>query len=259
MIAVYCPEERQVARLYAALNGMVVQRAEIWSLFTGTVAVSTCAVVMVDWLAGNPAVERLQALRMQYPHKPVVLVTRKDADNVRLLRRVQIEEVVWTEEIEHTLAATIDSTQHAARFTEIVAAIESAEHLPKRLRHALVHVFRSPTAALTVAELGAAVGCDRRTLWRLWTNSVGADSDLRLQDVVDWNLLLHAAVIRQQTTSWVGVAGRLSVHDHTLARTARRLADMTLRQLADIGTVGMLELFRERFLSRLLAASENAA
>ena len=249
MIAVYCPEERQVARLYAALRGMSVQRTELWSLFTETVAASACAVVMVDWLAGNPVVQRLEALRVQYPHKPLILVTRKDADNVRLLRRVEIEEVVWTEEVEHVLASTVDRTRHTSVFQEIATELEGAHHLPTRLKHAMAHLFRSPNAITTVEELATAMGCDRRTLWRMWRSGIPDNAGLRLQDMLDWNVLLRATVMRMQCSSWVGIATRLAVHEHTLARAAKRLTGMTLRDLASAGSDRLVTIFKERTLA----------
>ena len=252
MIAVYCPEERQVARLHAALAGIPVHRSDLWSKFAETVGVSACAVVMVDWLSGNQVVDRLRALRVQYPHKPLVLVTRKDADNVRLLRGVTIEEVVWTEEIEHALAPTVDRTRQTSVFQSIAATIQGGQHLPKRLRHALTHLFQVPNAIATVDELATAVGCDRRTLWRLWRSSVASDETVRLQDVLDWNVLLHAAIMRMQSTSWVGIASKLNIHEHTLARSAKRLAGMTLRDVAAVGADGLVAIFKEQVLTALV-------
>ncbi|HUP88521.1 MAG TPA: hypothetical protein VM100_04195 [Longimicrobiales bacterium] len=252
MIAVYCPEERQVGRLHSALAGMSVQRTDLWSVFSDTVGVSACGIVMVDWLAGNPVVERLRSLRVRYPHKPLVLVTRKDADNMRLLRGVTIEEVVWTEEIEHALASTIDRTRQTSVFQGIAATISGAPHLPKRLRHALAHLFQAPNAIATVDELANAVGCDRRTLWRLWRSAIPEETTLRLQDVLDWNVLLHAAILRVQATSWVGIASKLRIHEHTLARSAKRLAGMTLRDVAGNGADGMAELFKQQVLAPLI-------
>lgn len=260
MIAVYCPEERQVARLYSALAGMSVQRAELWTLFTDSVGVSACAVVMVDWLAGNPVVQRLEALRVQYPHKPIVLVTRKDADNIRLLRRVEIEEVVWTEEIEHALAATVDRVRQISVFQDIAARLEAAQHLPARLRHALAHLFRSPNPVGTVEELAGSVGCDRRTLWRMWRSSISDEAGLRLQDMLDWNVLLRASILRTQSSSWVGIAAKLSVHEHTLARSAKRLAGLTLRELAAAGADEVVKILEERALAPVLSPKiEHAA
>lgn len=252
MIAVYCPDERQVGRLYSALAGMSVQRTEMWTLFTDTVGVSACAVVMVDWLAGNPVVQRLEALRVQYPHKPIVLVTRKDADNIRLLRRVEIEEVVWTEEIEHALAATVDRVRQSSVFQDIAARLDGAQHLPARLRHALAHLFRAPNPVGTVEELAGSVGCDRRTLWRMWRGSVPDEASLRLQDMLDWNVLLRASIMRTQSSSWVGIAAKLSVHEHTLARSAKRLAGLTLRELAAAGADQVVHILEERALTPVL-------
>ena len=131
----------------------------------------------------------------------------------------------------YALASTVDRTRQTSVFQEIAARISSANHLPSRLRHALSHLFQSPNPISTVKELATAVGCDRRTLWRMWRSAVAEDSQLRLQDMIDWNVLLHATVLRMQSASWVGIASRLTIHEHTLARSAKRLAGMTLREL----------------------------
>jgi hypothetical protein len=258
MIAVYCPEERHEARLHTALAGVNVKRAENWALFTSAVGGCACGVVIVDWLAGNLAVERLEALRVQYPHKPVVLVTRKDADNVRLSHRVRIDELVWTEELEESLPDALERTLKTHSFKEIVGALEVADGLPRRLREALAHLFRSPNVIVTIAALGAAVGCDRRTLWRLWAGTVGSADGPRLQDIIDWNLLLRAIFLRAHASSWVGIAEQLGVHEHTLSRMSKRLTGLDLRGLGTLPPEAVLEMFHSRVLVVLSAAGEMA-
>ena len=96
------------------------------------------------------------------------------------------------------------------------------------------------------------MGCDRRTLWRMWRSAVPDQAGIRLQDMLDWNVLLRATVLRMQCSSWVGIATRLSVHEHTLARAAKRLTSMTLRDLAASGSDNLINLFKERTLSVLV-------
>jgi hypothetical protein len=259
MIAVYCPEERHEAKLHAALVGINVKRAENWALFASEVGGCACGVVIVDWLAGNLAVERLEALRVQYPHKPVVLVTRKDADNVRLSHRVRIDELVWTEELEQSLPDALERMLRTHSFKEIVGTLEGADGLPRRLRDALAHLFRSPHVIVTIAALGAAVGCDRRTLWRLWAGTVDGEEGPRLQDIIDWNLLLRAIFLRAEAASWVGIAEQLGVHEHTLSRMSKRLTGLDLRGLGLLAPEAVLELFHERVLGVLVRAPEMAA
>jgi hypothetical protein len=80
-----------------------------------------------------------------------------------------------------------------------------------------------------------------------------------LQDMLDWNVLLRAAVLRMQSSSWVGIAARLSVHEHTLARAAKRLTSMTLRDLAAAGSDTLINNFKERTLAILVRPSGNHA
>ncbi|HEU4561566.1 MAG TPA: hypothetical protein VFS20_27320 [Longimicrobium sp.] len=73
-------------------------------------------------------------------------------------------------------------------------------------------------------------------------------------------LLITAAERKEPGVSWAAIAHRLQVHQHTLARVARRLVGRTLRELerggTDVGTQ-----FAERVLPVLLdgGASESIA
>jgi hypothetical protein len=111
---------------------------------------------------------------------------------------------------------------------------------------------------VTIAGLGAAVGCDRRTLWRLWANTVQGEKSLRLQDIIDWNLMLRAIFLRAQAASWVGIAEQLGVHEHTLSRMSKRLTGLDLRGLGTMAPEVVLEVFHQRVLEVLVQAEKVA-
>ena len=64
----------------------------------------------------------------------------------------------------------------------LAASFRRAPHLPPRLREALALACDDRRGIRTVEKLAAAAGCDRRTLWTHWKQSVGRHSALRLQD-----------------------------------------------------------------------------
>jgi hypothetical protein len=70
--------------------------------------------------------------------------------------------------------------------------------------------------------------------------------------MLDWNVLLRASIMRTQSSSWVGIAAKLSVHEHTLARSAKRLAGLTLRELAAAGADQVVHILEERALTPVL-------
>jgi hypothetical protein len=94
----------------------------------------------------------------------------------------------------------------------------------------------------------------------MWRGSVPSGAGLRLQDMLDWNVLLRASILRTQSSSWVGIAAKLSVHEHTLARSAKRLAGLTLRELAAAGADQVVQILEERALAPVLSPNvEHAA
>jgi hypothetical protein len=129
---------------------------------------------------------------------------------------------------------------------------EAAHWVPTRLRDALAAACRAGTPVYTVAQFAALSGRDRRTLWRLWQSSFGPVPPLRLQDFVQWLLLIRAASLRSTGQRWGSVAADLGVNQHTIARLARKLAGMNLRELAAAGPAEITRRFEEHVVTPLL-------
>lgn len=104
----------------------------------------------------------------------------------------------------------------------------------------------------SVAELAAAVGCDRRTLWQQWSQVVGPSSEFRLQDFLHWLALLRAVGLKRPERSWDRVADAVGVHPHTLGRWARRYTGGTLRELAGTGPQAAITTLHERWTPLVL-------
>jgi hypothetical protein len=54
----------------------------------------------------------------------------------------------------------------------------------------------------------------------------------RLEDLLDWILLVEAVALRPDMQSWAAVAHSLGVHERSLARSARRFLNSGLRNVA---------------------------
>lgn len=113
-----------------------------------------------------------------------------------------------------------------------------------RLRQALRLALTRDPPFQSVAKWAEEGRVRRNTLWRDWRVWRGS---ARLQDVVDAILLTRAVAARAREPDWVGVALHLGVHEHTLARIARRLLARSLPQLHEepllIGS-GLCEILR---------------
>jgi hypothetical protein len=140
----------------------------------------------------------------------------------------------------------------------LAAAFRRAAHLPPRLREALALACDDRRAIRTVEKLAAAAGCDRRTLWTHWKQSVGRRSTLRLQDFLHWVLLVRAAHRKTASRPWSDVAEEIGIHPHTLGRLARQLTGRSLRELSTTGHVTLAQSFETQVLPQVLEPAPAA-
>jgi hypothetical protein len=162
----------------------------------------------------------------------MVLVTSKDADNARAFRSAGLEEVVWLSEIEAGLWPAVRRARGSGFLQPVLRVVERSLLRYPPLQRALGHACRAERPIRSLGQLAAVSGCDRRTLWRHWHDAVASRVSLRLEDVLDWLILLHAVGRKEQSRSWSSVATELQIHPHTLGRISARLAARPLRMLA---------------------------
>ncbi|HEX8849740.1 MAG TPA: hypothetical protein VF761_09425 [Gemmatimonadaceae bacterium] len=191
-----------------------------------------CVVLVAPWLDQCSTVAQLTALRRQLPDVPVVVVTTKDADNLRHLARCPVEEIVWLHEAERELRGAVSRAAATTVLVRLAHAFSTTPRLPAVLRVAFAHACRAEQPVRSVAELASAVGRHAHTLWYHWHRTLGSASALRLEDCVDWILLLRACQLRDGTQGWDAVARKLHVHRHTLDRLIRRLVGCTPGELS---------------------------
>lgn len=259
MVALYACDARLAARLVALWPAAArVAAATDWATFLRDVAAADCAVVCGDWLADPLVLGHLAELRARAPLRPIVLVTRRDADNARHLKDVSVDEVVWHGEAAWALWPAVGRARASGALHRLAGAVERAPGIAPPLRRALAHACRSARPVTTVARLAAAAGCDRRTLWRQWRMAHVGRPARSLLDVLHGLLLVRALAVRQGSGDaaaggWHAVAEALGVHEHTLARSAHALTGEGLRELAARRAEDVLVEFAAEALSTFAA------
>lgn len=248
-ICLFSTSRTLIPRLIGALPAAQHRPVSSWAELDDAVRACRCTVLVLEWLVRGGALEPLRRFRARHPAHPVVLVTQDDPENARCLTSLEVE-VLWVREIEQRLRHAVGRARSQAMFHRMAADLERAHHLPPRLRRALSHACTSPHPLRSVNSLAKAVGCHRGTLWTQWSRAVPAGT-LRLEDFLDWVVLIAAVERKEPGVSWAAVANQVQVHQHTLARVARRLAGRTLRELERGGT-DVAAQFAERVLPVLL-------
>jgi hypothetical protein len=253
----YAHDEKGVARLRSALASTERMFAtDDWQQFEREAATADCAVIVLEWLHDDAAFKRLSTFKHRLPLHPLILVTRRDADNVRRVKDVFIEEVIWLEDMNKMLRAAIQSARGRGLLYRLMSVFEKADRLPPHVRRALAYACKSEPPVTSVAELARATGCDRRTLWRHWHHQFAPPTPLRLEDLLHWLLLLRSMNRKAPGMSWSDVAAQLSVHEHTLGRLSKQLSGRTLTELTAGGQPHLLTLFTRQVLHPLLGAGD---
>ena len=250
MLAVYLPDARFRERIRRATQSARSVTTEDWPAFEKAAEAAECSAIVMPWL-GIAEVNRLEAFKARNPLHPVVLVTRGDMQNARQLKSVQVEEVIWLEEVDRELEGAVSRTCTLSHHRTFCVAMGDADYLPGCLGPALARACAAEPPLRTVQKLAKLAGCDRRTLWQHW-KGVTEEGDLRLQDVLHWFLLLRAASRKSPGRSWATVADELGVHPQTLGRIAQQLAGTTLRDLAARSQGEMVQKFEHDVLGVLL-------
>jgi hypothetical protein len=253
MLSVFADEPPYAARAAAAVAAHeTAVRVDSWDQLEEMLPSTTCTVVVLGWLRGTAGEARLRDFRCRHPLHPLILVTSKNADNALAIRWVAVEEVVWLSEVEHALWPAVSRGRAQVLLQEVAAAMDRSLPADHLLGRAIVYACRAKPPLRSIGQLASALACDRRTLWRHWRVALGDGSPLRLEDMLDWFLLLHAVGRKMPGQSWAYLATELQVHPHTLGRIAARLAGRRLRTLTAADQLSLTLRCQAQFLTALL-------
>ena len=248
----YAAREADLRAGLAALDRVGgVRVAESWDELREAGPACECAVVLMPTLSSRTDRLRLVALTAEFPALPVVLVTGSDPNNLRHLKDLLVQEVIWVEEAPTELARAVFRARTQRHALQTAQRIQTCPYLSNDLREALLFACHARPPIVSVNQLCTVLGINRRTLWRRWKEAAG-DQELRLQDFLAWLLLLRAIGNRPRSGAWSSVAEDLGVHPQTLAKTARRLTDDTLSGISSQLGPTVWARFEERMLTPLL-------
>lgn len=261
MLTVLIQDGGSARRIGAALGASeTIVWADSWEEFERALPIATCAIVVLGWLqCGDVDERRLGSLKERHPLRPVVLVTSKDADNARALRSMAVDEVVWLSEIESGLWTAVRRARANVSRQRLAGAVDHALHLDRPLQRAIRYACNAERPVRSIGQLAAASGCDRRTLWRHWHDAVDARVSLRLEDVLDWLLLLHAVSRKTPVRSWSSVAAELQIHPHTLGRITARLTSRPLRTFSPTDQLPLTLQFHAQLVAALIGDPERSS
>jgi hypothetical protein len=249
MLTVYCRHPTHLARIRAVLPSGSHHETSDWNRARRLAEPSTGIVAFVEWLS-DPVFEALCSYKLVSPLVPVLLITRGEVENTRRLKDVLAEEVIWIAEIDRALVPALQRMRTAGLLNRAAALLEAERGIPPLLRHALCRACRG--SYVSVKQLAADMGRTRAALAQQWREHVGP-APLRLEDVLDWIVLLRAVAMKSPGRSWMSIAGDLRVHQQTIGRIAKRLHGTTLRELAAGGQHPLDDAFRRRVLRVLIA------
>jgi hypothetical protein len=213
-----------------------------WQELSDVAPQADCLLIAVRWLAED-ACARLRLAASGDHELPVVLITTKDADNARTALQSGATRIIWLEDVRRELHAVVMSIRTKPTLERAAELLDKSPRLSQSLRIALGAACRAERPLPSVGALAALLRRDRRTLWRHWHRALRGAATPRLEDFLDWIVLIHAAHRKAPARSWAHVAHALSTHEHTLARIAGRLTGNTLSQLAANGHRSLEERF----------------
>ena len=218
-----------------------------WQAFLVLADAAECCIVAVPRHPPAALLDNLQRFRNGHPGAALVLIAEgplppgagKWGDVVRPPLRA---ERLWPAIQRATTRALL--ARAAMRF-------EQMPLVPHTLRRALATLCRATEPIRSVTELAHAVGCHRRTLWYHWQRASVWRGAVRLEDVVDWVLLLHAASSACQPIPRTAIPGALGIHRYTLRRILSDFAGLRLRDLAPDACPRIRDLFQAAILEPL--------
>jgi len=253
LVALYCEDEKTRPHVHRILRRHVeFVQAPTFEALAALVRDVSCSVLVIRRAVPVDEFAFPMALRTRHPLHPLVIVRDVSAQDARGLARSCRDEVVPLRNSERELGPAVIRACLAGALEQLASVIETHGEMRPRLRAALALACRARPPIRSVKELAAEVGCESRTLEHHWRTAVPRVRGLRLHDLLGWILILHASAARLEATSWTAASAELGVCPHTLARLTRILADLSLQEVAALGSRQTIFLFSQTVLPKLL-------
>jgi len=249
MLAVYGDDANTLRRIASAVPRSVDVFSTVeWDEFLVRAPRAECKVLSISQLSRAPKLGPSLAKTLH----PLILVTPRNTDNASHAPGLSPTDIVWASDIEIDLWTKIRRASSLGVLERVAACFRQSSRLQPALREALAMACTSVRPVTTVSELGALIGRDRRTVWRLWRQHNPGENAIRLEDVLHWLILLRAVLHKERDLSWHSVARTLDVHEQTLARLAQSLAGTNLGRLTFQGPFAVRDAFARKVLVGLV-------
>lgn len=247
--AVYCEPDLRDRVEEILRTSFEIQTAKTWNAFFELAPNCSCSIVAMRAFEDEREVARLRTSRERFPARPLVLVTRRDPENLRRLSTVRAEEVVWVSEMRQRLEAAVRTACAKQFLDDVSRAVITDEALPPELGRVLRLALESPRPFFAVTELCSAAGVSYSTLKRHWRQAT--HGQLTLKRVLDWIAVYRARAMNEPRSSWKEVAQRLEVDPRTLRRISESTMGLSLRRLGRCPLAVVAQRFRASVLNEL--------
>lgn len=232
-VAFCCPQDGLWYRIRRTLPPLILdRRTGSWDAFLRAVSGADCAVIAFPTLGVQSRVVRLVALCRQYPHLPVVLITRRDADQLKRVSHLRIESVVWVSELEGSLTGAVQEARSATVFAQLSEEIASRADLPLAFRKILVAACHGKGTINSVNQLAKLMNRDRKTIWYHWRKATEDRETIHLKEFLDWLRVVRARELAVTGHYGAVIGNQLNTSARSLQRQIRRLTGLSLSELA---------------------------
>jgi hypothetical protein len=239
-IALYCPDSNLARSVRGCLNGIELSVFDSRDRFARRAARAHILLIAVERLEEG-VLDLLRSVRRVEPQKALLLITSAEPDNAAKLGPVEVDRVVWIDQLANSLPATLrEYVDDLPRF-RLGRALTAHRGLAAPLRQALVAAIRADSPPRRIGELAQLGGCSLNTFKLQWTRDIAAASGFTRRRLLRLLLLLRLAELRGVGGSWSRAATVLGIELSYAERISRIETGCTLGQLGDEGVERMIE------------------
>ena len=252
-LAVRCDEHSQ-RPMGAFSPGCQVEAVVVSDLPTFDDVIGRAQVVVAfipnAWERDRALIGRLRALRTTHPLKSIIII--RPSHDVPPLS-IAVDVTLCVKQARQTLWSTVRAIEDRGLSQRLADVVRATANVPPLLRLAIIHAFLRPVPLSSLKELAAEMGCDRRTMPRIWDTTF-ENSAGRLMDFLDWIVLLYVIGRKSPKRPWAMVAKDVGLAEDTLARSTRKLLNLSSGRISEAGTAVRRRWISGRSLSSYLAA-----
>jgi hypothetical protein len=249
-----------LARIAAAAGTPVeTRRLPSWDALPASVGDTPgTLLIAAPHLTDEGVVAALKHIAVHCASSRLVLVTSGDTQNLRALKDIVVDDVIYLTEISARAGPALAFAGRASMLHRLAARIECLRELDADVRRLLVAALSADPPFKLVSEAARAAFLSQATAARRWRSTFGGTPVLSLRRCLAVIRVLWLVGRARGHRGFTRHAIRAGVHVRTLERQAKRVAGRTLRQLATLETRALAgRLFGEwiRVLERFAGTS----